>query len=320
MVSSQILTKPLPYLALILAHIIWGANFVVAKITLQEFPPMSLAFLRFSFACLFLAPFFIAQKTHSSSGIKKIKISKKDLPKLIAVGTLIITLNIAFFFEGIKRTSAINASALTLIIPLLSVILGWWFLKEKVSLLNLAGVGLAGAGALIILGLPQLLMGDFNPNMLIGNVLIILASISWVLGAVISKQLLKKYSSLTVTAVAFLVGTITMFTPATLEYLQNPGWSSNVTFLGLLGLTYMILLSSISAYFLFEWGLSKTSVWAADLFQYIEPFVASILAISILEESISNTFLIGASLIALGAFLGTLSKPPNHRPHKFHRT
>ena len=48
--TSQILKKPIPYLALILAHLIWGINFIVAKITLQEFPPMSLAFLRFALA------------------------------------------------------------------------------------------------------------------------------------------------------------------------------------------------------------------------------------------------------------------------------
>src|SRR3989344_1975809 len=101
--SSQILSKPLPYLALLIAHLIWGANFVVAKITLQEFPPMSLAILRFAFASLFLAPFFFAET-------KKIKIKKQDLPKLIAIGILIITLNITFFFEGIKRTTVINAS------------------------------------------------------------------------------------------------------------------------------------------------------------------------------------------------------------------
>ncbi|MCL4365991.1 DMT family transporter, partial [Patescibacteria group bacterium] len=71
--SSQILKKPIPYLVLLFAHLIWGANFVVAKVTLQEFPPMSLAFLRFAFASLLLAPFFLAET-------KKVKIDKKDLP------------------------------------------------------------------------------------------------------------------------------------------------------------------------------------------------------------------------------------------------
>lgn len=310
--SSQILKKPIPYLALILAHLIWGANFVVAKITLQEFPPMTLAFFRFAFASLLLAPFFIAET-------KKVKIDKKDLPKLIAIGIFIITLNITFFFEGIKRTTVIDASFLTLLIPMLSVLLGWWFLKEKVYLINLFGIALGFLGALVIVGLPQIVTGAVSPQMLTGNVLIILASFCWVLGATISKKILSKYSSLVITAIAFLVGTITFFIPAAFEYIQNPGWVSQVTILGLLGLIFMTLLSSISAYFLFEWGLSKTSVTTANLFQYIEPFMATILAVTILGEKISPTFIAGGALIAIGAYLGTLAKEAHHRHSKAHR-
>lgn len=310
--SSQILKSPIPYIALIVAHLIWGANFVVAKITLQEFPPMTLAFLRFAFASLLLAPFFLAET-------KKVKIDKKDLPRLIAVGVFIIALNITFFFEGIKRTTAIDASVLSLTVPMLSVLFGWWFLKEKIYLINLSGIALGFIGALIIVGVPEIITGTVSSEMLTGNILIIMASISWVIGATISKTILNKYSSLTITAIAFLVGTVVFFIPAVFEYFQNPAWVNQITTLGVLGLIFMIFLSSISAYFLFEWGLSKTSVTIADLFHYIEPFVAAFLAITILRESASKEFLTGAFLVALGAYLGTLAKEAHHKTHKAHR-
>lgn len=300
----------MPYIALIVAHLIWGANFVVAKVTLQEFPPMSLALLRFAIASLLLAPFFLKET-------KKLKIDKTDLPKLILIGVLIITLNIAFFFEGMKRTTAIDASVLSLVIPMLSVLLGWWFLKEKINSLNLLGVAVGFIGAIIIIGLPQIFTGNFSLTSLVGNILIVLASVAWVIGATVSKGMLKKYSSLIVTTTAFFVGTISFIIPAALEYVQNPAWINQVTSLGLLGLGYMALLSSVSAYFLFEWGLSKTSIIAADLFQYIEPFIATTLAIAVLSETISTPFLIGSSLIAVGVYLGTLAKDIYHR-HKAH--
>lgn len=310
--TSQILKKPIPYLALILAHLIWGANFVVAKITLQEFPSMSLAFLRFALASLLLAPFFLAET-------KKVKIDKKDLPKLIAIGVLVITLNITFFFEGIRRTEVISASVLTLIIPMLSVLSGWWFLKEKVYLINLLGIALGFFGASIIVGLPQIFAGTLSTTALTGNILIILAATCWVAGATISKKILNKYSTLVVTAVAFLVGTVTMFIPASIEYFQNPGWVSQITILGIFGLIFMTLLSSISGYFLFEWGLSNTSIIVADLFQYIEPFVATALAVAILGEKISSQFAVGGALVIVGAYMGTLAKEAHHRHHKAHR-
>lgn len=291
---------------------IWGANFVVAKITLQEFPPMSLALLRFAFASLLLAPFFLAET-------KRVKIDIKDLPKLIAIGVLIITVSITFFFEGLKRTTAIDASVLTLVIPSFSVLLGWWFLKEKVYLINLAGIALGFLGAIVIIGLPQILTGDLSSSILMGNMLIVLSGLSWVAGATISKKILSKYSYIVVTAIAFMVGTISFFVPAGLEYIKNPGWINEVSILGTLGLFYMVLLSSISAYFLFEWGLSRTSVTMANLFQYIEPLIATVLAVTLLGEHLSKQFLTGAVLVAVGAYLGTLAKEAHHR-HKAHRT
>lgn len=309
---SKFFTSPLPYIALILAHLIWGANFVVAKVTLQEFPPHTLAFLRFALASLFIAPFFL-------SFTKKTKIDKKDLPKLILIGVLIITFNIGFFYAGLSRTTALNASTLTLIIPLLSVIGGWWFLKEKVYLINLLGITLGFLGALVIIGVPGLFSGEFSSKTFLGNIFIILCSISWVAGAVISRQMLTKYPSLIITAIAFLVGVITFAIPASFEYIQNPGWPDQVSILGILGLGYITILSSISAYFLFEWALAKTSVIIADLFQYIEPIIAATLAILLLSERLSLEFLIGAVLIAAGVYLGTFAKEAHHR-HKTHRT
>lgn len=310
--NSKVFKSPLPYLALLLAHIIWGGNFVVAKLALQEFPPMSLILLRFAFASIFLAPFLISSR-------KKVKLSKKDLPKLIAVGVFAITLNISLFFEGLKRTTAIDASVLTLTLPMFSVLAGWWFLKEKIYIPNLLGIFLGFLGALVIIGVPQIFTGTISPQAFLGNILIVLASIAWVAGAIIAKPLLSKYSSLVVTGIAFAVGTVTMFLPAAFEYFQNPAWSNQITILGLLGLTYMILLSSISAYFLFEWGLSKTSVIVADLFQYIEPAVATALAVLILGEKISHSFLFGALLIAVGVFMGTLAKKELHHRSKLHK-
>lgn len=304
--------KLLPFIALILSHSIWGGNFVVAKITLQEFPPFTLAFLRFGLASLLLTPFLLAET-------KKIKIKPEHLPHLIAVGIFIITLNIAFFFAGITRTTAINASVLTLIIPMMAVLMGWIFLKEKIYRVNLFGIVLGLIGALVVIGLPQILSGDFSSEVIMGNILIILASIVFVVGAVISKKMLQKYPSLIVTTIAFLVGAVTFFLPALNEYLKDPLWPEQVTMLGLLGLVYMTLLSSISAYFLFEWGLAKVGVIKADLFQYIEPLIATTLAILILGEIISIEFIAGAILIAAGVYFGTLGKEVHHRRHKPHR-
>ena len=61
-IAKPILIKSWPYVAIIVAHTIWGVNFLAAKFALQEFPPMTLAFLRFFLALILLSPFLLTEK------------------------------------------------------------------------------------------------------------------------------------------------------------------------------------------------------------------------------------------------------------------
>lgn len=312
--SSQILKKPLPYLAILTAHLIWGANFVVAKIALSEFPIMSLAFLRFALAAILIIPFLL--KLPKPRQIVK----SKHLIKMSLTGIFLVTLNISLFYEGLSRTTAINASVLTLVIPVISVIFGWIFLKEKIFWVNLVGIIMGLFGAFVILGLPIILFGAINPTALLGNFLIFISSITFVIGAILSKEMLKIYQPLVVTASIFIIGTITFFIPALIDYLKNPTWFLNLSVLGILGLLYITVLSSVSAIFLMNWGLAKTDVVKTNLFTYIEPAVAATLAVPFLGERISFSFIIGTCLIVLGVYWGTLGKIIHHHiHHKHHR-
>ncbi len=318
--NSEIFKKPLPYVALLLAHLIWGANHVVAKIALQEFPPMSLAFLRFGLACLLIVPFLATVESKS----KKIKL--EHLPRIVGVAILMITLNIAFFYQGLAKTTAINASVIELSIPIISLLAGWVFLKEKVFIINLVGLFLGILGSLIILGLPVLFIAPANTAFvgnvsevgLLGNFLVLLSSVSFVAGAMLSRKILKNYPPLVLTSSLFLIGALTFFIPAVLEYIHNPSWIYQVTLYGVLGLLYIVIMSSICAYFLMVWALAKISISHANLFQYIEPIIAASLAVPILGERVSFSFIIATCLIGLGVYWATLGKQEHHHLHHRH--
>jgi len=306
---------PWPYLALIFAHLIWGANTVIAKITMQEIPVMSLSFLRFALASLLLVPFLITLER------KHLKVKLDHLPKLLMASFLMITCTIALSYEGLKLTTAIDSSVLGLVVPIISVLGGWLVLKEHIYLINLLGIGIGLLGGLVIIGLPLLLFGGFAPTNLLGDLLIILSGFTFVAGTIVAKDILDKYPTLVFTAISFLVGVFSFAIPAVNEYIQSPSWVTNVTFLGILGLLYITILSSVCAFILMEWGLKKTSVIKANLFQYIEPAMAATLAVPILGERISYSFIIGTVLIVLGVYWGTLGKPHHYLlKHRHHRS
>lgn len=311
--SSKVLKYPLAYSALLFAHLIWGSNFVIAKLALTEIPTMSLGFLRFTIAFILILPFLWPIRN-------KLKIKSEHLLSFVAIGLSITTFHIFLFYEGLKRTSSIDASVLALTVPIISVIASWFILREKIFLINLVGVVFGFIGALIVLGLPLLLIGNLTSEVLLGNSLIIISSVFFVFGAVISKKMLEIYSPLLITASAFLIGSVTFLLPAVNEYFVNPNWIFQVTFIGWLGLLFIIMLSTISAYFLFEWGVKKVGVVQADLVQYIQPAIAATLAVPILNERISFSFIIGTCLIVLGVYLGTLGRSEHHYHHlKHHR-
>lgn len=313
--NSEILKKPVFYLAIIAAHLIWGGNYVFAKITLQEIPIMSLGFLRYGLASLLIIPFLLSLEP------KEKKIKFEHLPKLVLGGLLIAAINIAFFYMGLKRTTAINASVLELSIPVISVIGGWWFLREKIFAANLVGIVVSLFGALSIIGIPLLFFGNFDTKQLTGNLLMIGSAVTFVAGTMILKKMLKIYKPVVITAVTFLIATVAFALPAFMEYLEHPDWVLNVSILGIFGLVYITVLSSICAYFLLLWGLTKIPVSHANLIQYIEPAVVATLAVPFLNERISFSFIIGTCLIVLGVYWGTLGKEDHHQiHHKHHRS
>lgn len=315
MLKSEIFKTPLPYLALFLAHLLWGANYVVAKVTLHEIPVMSLSFLRFGMACLLISPFLL----NLDPKMKRVKYS--HLPRLIIASLLLGTINITFFYLGITKTLAINASVLNLIVPILSVMGAWWFLKEKIFSINLVGIILSLLGTAAVIGLPLFFTSSFSGVELFGNLLLILSGIAFVAGALLIKPMFKEYSPLSITAFTFLTATVAFFIPAVFEYIANPNWIGQVSIVGILGILYIAILSTVVAYFLMMWGYSKIELSHAVIIQYVEPAVAASLAIPILGERISYSFIVGFCMIALGVYWGTLGKQDHHHiNHKHQRS
>lgn len=306
----HILKYYLPYGALLVAHVIWGMNFVVAKITLEEIPVMTLGFGRFALAAILILPFILMMEK------EKRVVRLPDLPKIVAAAMFSVVLNIALFFEGLTRTSAIDASVLTLIIPILSLIICWVFLKEKIYWVNLTGVLLGLCGAITVIGLPLIFLStSFNPTTLVGNLLIILSSLCFVTGSIFVKKILKTYDPLFITGLMFMIGAIGFLIPAIIETIKNPSWIQQISVLGILGFLYITVLSSVCAYWLMNWGLQKVSVAKANMFQYINPAIAASLAVPLLNERISFSFIIGTCLIILGVYWGTMGKHDHHHIH-----
>lgn len=273
-----------------IAAIIWGGAAPIMKLTLEEIPLFSLAFIRMGLASLILASF-----VH-----KKLKIDKKDFPKFLKAALFGVTLNLALFFAGLKYTAAINAAFLIAAVPIFTMVAAHFALNEKFTKKLIVASIIAFVGVGIIIGKPN---GQFNLLSFFGNILLLLATISWVIHEIIAKKLLVKYDGSTVAFYTMAIGTFFFFPMFIYELFKNPTWIDNVTIRGYSGLLYGIFLASLVAYWAWQKGLSLLKTGEAAFFFYLDPISGSILAIILLGEKITPSLIFGGALIAASVIL-----------------
>lgn len=293
-------SKHLAILALISASIIWGLTSPVIKQTLNFVPLFSLAFIRFGTASFLIFPLVY----------NKLKIDKKDMPVLVFSAFSGVTFNIAFYFLGLTLTSALNAGIIVATLPLFTLFLAVMFLKEEITKRLILGSIIGIAGISIIIGSDVLKNGlTLSP---IGDLMIIISMLSFVIYEMFSKKLFKKYSPLTITYYTFLIGALSFFPAFLYEFNNNPLWLTPFPRVAIFGILYGIIFSSLIAYSLWQWGLSKIDASRAGFFFYLDPIAGVLGAVILLSEKITQPFILGTILIFLGLFFAE-GKLPYHQ-------
>lgn len=285
------------YLALLGNSLIWGICLPLVKKGLDQTTPMTFLFFRYLFACITSLPFIIIFW-------KKVKIKLKDLPVLIGVGLLSTVVAHFLLYQGLNKTQAIESSMLTSIIPIFVILGGSIFLKEKVTRIEKIGASLAFLGSIIIIIEPIIKNGgkmSFQGSL--GNILILSYNLIWAVAVLWMKKLSKKYHAFTIAYSSFFVSLVGF---SFLAAWENPGFFSldffNLNY-ALAATLYMGTLGSVVALFLYQYGQSKIEASEATLFTYLTTLFAIPLSIIWLKEQVSEYFIVGAVVIALGIFV-----------------
>lgn len=301
------------YLAAFTVAVIWGVATPVIKLVVAEVPPIIAVFVRFTIAAFAFIPFLWTAE-------KRCPIMHKDLPKLLVLAFLGSTAALVFAFEGIARTTVLDAAIIVATVPIVEALASSLRLHEKFTKPNIFGFIIAFIGTLIVIAQP---FGDPTREVhqrFFGNVLVFLHVIAWVLFTIGSKEEFKRYEAAHLTGLTLAVGMITTAPLAFLAHLKNPMWLADITWVGLAGILYLAIFSSIIAYTLWEWALSKLSAGKLGIFLFITPLVAVALAVPLLSEQPTPIFIIGALLTLIGIALALKGKhhtlSPSRHSHK----
>lgn len=289
-------------IALIVANIIWGAGAPIFKWSLQGISPLMLAFCRFFIPVLILLFFY--------KHIQRIKL--RDSLYIILLGVLICTFNIGFFFMGLLYAPSINSPVIGSSGPILILLGSIFFLREKPTKKVLLGNIVGLAGVLFIVLEPFLQV--HQKYSLFGNFLFLLSTIAGVLGTLVSKKLTKKYNTTTLTFWTFCIATITLL-PIPLNEISTSTMSLHINIPALIGIAFGGVFSSLLAYSLFYWGLSRIKASETSVFTYIDPVAAILIAAPLLHEFPTPIYIFGSVLVFFGIYVaeGRLHWHPLHR-------
>jgi len=275
------------HIPLLIVQITFGSLPPFSKLALNYFPPMSVVFFRvFSTAILFSTIFFLFKKERI--------LEKKHFGWFALFGLFGVAGNQLFYLKGVSITTAVNAGILVTTIPIFTLIVALLLRKEELIFIKIIGVIIAFSGVAILID-----FGRFRLNEnLIGDLLIIANSCCYAVYLVISKKMLRIYSSFTVITYVFIFSSL-IVAPFTLPSLADIQFSS-IPLDGYLSLLMVLVGGTFIPYLTVTFALQNTQSTSVAIYSYLQPIIATILSILILGEPLTVKLVIAALIIVLG--------------------
>jgi drug/metabolite transporter (DMT)-like permease len=287
------------YLRLLCVPIIWGGTFIAGRIASNQLAPIDSAIARFVFAAISLL--LALQLTEGFSQVRRL--TKKQWLGCFALGATGIFLYNVFFFGALKILPAGRTSMFVALNPVITVILAFVVLREKLSRLKVFGMALAllGVWTVVTQGEFSRLLSAFGK----GELLMLGAVTSWATYTLISRKLLAGLSPLLATTMASCCGLLLLlFYAVTTQDIGN-SWqtmrSMNAnTFWSLL---FLGVLGTAVAFVWYNQALKALGAAKTVVFNNLVPVFGVLQAWLILNEPLSLSLLVGGVIAIAGVFL-----------------
>lgn len=280
------------HLALFAVALFYAGNFSFAKWAMPEYiSPSAFILLRVGAGMLF---FLVHYLFFSQERIER----KRDYWQLIVAAFFGVAFNMTAFFKGLSMTSSINASVLMLIAPVFVVIFSAIGNKTPIKSLVYAGTIIAFIGAALLMDIFHFSLDDDG---LTGDILVMLNAISYAYYLYYVTRLLKKYNAMTITTFLFLFGFLMVLPVGASDFMQI-AWET-LPIKAIFAMIYVIVGVTILAYLLNAWALQNSNSTTVGSYIYLQPLLATLIAISLGVDTLSLEKVGYGLLIIGGLFL-----------------
>ncbi|HTP90064.1 MAG TPA: DMT family transporter [Bryobacteraceae bacterium] len=266
----------------------YSLNYTVARFALREFPPAQLTAVRTAVAAAVLLAIW-----HTGP---RPRLSRGDLGLLALLGVIGITLNQLLFAFGVQRTSIAHASILSATAPIMVLLIAASIRQERVTLRKLLGMLIAIAGVVVL----QREASGHSVATFSGDMIILLSAAAIALYSVLGKHVTARCDVVTLNAISFFAAFLSL-TP----WLWPPrGFSYGaVSTGGWLSLLYMAIFPSVISYLIYCYALTHMPASRVSAFAYLQPPLATLLAVPLLGEPVTASLASGGALVLAGVYV-----------------
>jgi drug/metabolite transporter (DMT)-like permease len=284
----------MPYLQLVFAALFWGGTFVAGRQLAPVLDPYAAAFLRFALATLLLLGWVYARHR----GLPRIR--ARQAAAIVVLGATGVFAYNLLFFSGLQSVEAGRAALIVALNPVVIAVASVALYRERLSRIQIAGIGLSLAGAVIVIGrgdLAGLLRGAVGR----GELLLLGCVLSWVAYTLLGRRLLRHVTPLVAVAYASLAGTSMLALLVVARGGLEPALLSRVDVW--LNVAYLAFFGTVLAFVWYYKGVHAAGAGRAAQFINLVPVSAVLFGVLLLDEALTAAVLIGGALVITGLWL-----------------
>jgi drug/metabolite transporter (DMT)-like permease len=275
--------------------IFWAFSFIWFKDANKTFHPITIVFIRLLFSVVIMTVFLVLTKNY-------MKIKKADR-KLF----LMLALFEPFFYFlgesfGLTYVSATVCSVMISTIPVVATIGAWLIFKEKLKIINYAGIILSFIGVLVFI-LNRDGSISFNIRGLGFLILAVLSAVGYNLTL---SKLVGTYSPVYIVNVQNIIGAV-LFLPIFLILDFKQFTSLPLTFTMFKPIIELSFLCSCGAFILFAYSVREMGITKANVFSNCIPVFTALFSFLLLGETLTFQNITGMAIVIAGLFMSQMN-------------
>ena len=230
----------------------------------------------------------------------------RDLALLAGAGMLGILFNQGCFIFGVGFTSPGEASIITTTMPMWVMLLAWIILGEPITLKKAGGIALGATGAVMLVYSAVANGAIRGDNPVLGDLLVLMAQLSYALYLTFYKNFIKRYSLITLMKWMFTFAAIVIL-PFSMPSILSADYASlSPAEIG--GVAYVVVMGTFVAYICIMIGQKNLRPTIVGMYNYFQPIVATCVGLWLGLDRFTPMKALAVLLIFTGLYLVTISK------------